>query len=1110
MAGLHLHRSNRIEILVEILAAQLRTAAVGDPFAPVEIIVGSRGMERWLRQALAERIGICANVAFPFPAVALEKARTGSGPTLDPWTPAVLTWGLLDTLPDAARGPGCEALQAYLEGGAAGGVDGFAWGFARRLAELFDRYVTWRPELAIAWSEADAIGWQPTVWSAVQRAIGAPHRALRLRDAPAPEPGPPLRIFALSTLAPAWLDGLAHIAAARDVEFYLLCPADGHFADDRGGHPLLASWGRVARDLQTLIGALPEGVVQSGTDLFLDATIAPDGAPRRTALRTLQEDIRRATRPGDRDDFATRVFDPSDTTIQLHDCHAAVRQVEVLRDALLALLDADPTLAPRDIVVMTPDLDTFAPRFAAAFDVGEAAPGGSGEWPGAGAPRLPYEIADRTVRRLNPVADALLRVLALVDGRATASEVLDLLAIAPVAARFDILPDDLPRIRTWATEAGICWGADAGHRARLDQPEEGQNTWRFGLDRLLLGIVCRDDGRAPAGIRPREAAEGADTRLVGGLCEFASSVFAAIEALRAPRSPAAWAVDLAAAVEALTRTEGQAAWLSRLVREELRALAAEAAAAGSRATVAIGGIRAALAGRFEVAGAAHGAGGAITLCGMLPERAVPYRVVCLLGMDDGAFPRSGTHLAFDLIAARPRIGDRNPRDEDRYVLLEAILSARDHLIVCFSGRDARTNAKRPPAVPVSELCDALDATWPREPGAAPPSSLLAKQHTLQAFDPRNFGLEGAPRTFDRRLLGGARAAGGARDPAPPCLAPGLAVPAVDPDPEVMELDDLCRFWTHPLRVFAQRRLGLWLPWDDAGAAVDREPIELGWIDHARMLREIQVRRAAGVDLALARAALRAAGQLPLGAAGDVAFDTVVGLVDALEADAERAGWRRGAPAVEIGTWLPEGRLVGSVEGATPGGLVHFAYGAERPVELLHTWLRLLAWRATEPRAVPRARIFFGKVKTNGDIERKVIGLDGASAGEALPLLARLRREGHHRALPYLPKSSLAVAKCAWDESALAGAARDPDRIAAGDWDGATAAILAQARDKALTAWRDEESGDAYYRHLFGLRPPFLGPEGQLDPAFAALAGRVWAPLLAARRTGTAVAAWSRG
>ncbi len=1150
MSGVFVYRSNRMEALTAFLTEHLRRDH-RDPMAPIEVAVGSRGMERHLRLALSQELGVCANLVFPFPASALDPE--GSAPSkVDPWSPEALVWSVLEVLPELARSTEGGPLARYLGESLGEEVVGArAWALARALAVVFDGYAIYRPDWLDAWDPekkvapqvappADLPLWQAALWRALRAHIGpAPHRGERLEALKGSPPSDcTLHVFGLSGLAAPWLRGLAWVGQARPVCLYLLEPTDQYWSDLTkhisdpsplvssdtdplqrltsatqvflaAGHPLLHAWGQLGRARQILLQDLPDDLESDRTNLF----VRPIGE-HPTVLRQLQDDILFAVHPSLREGFAERVLPPNDTSVQVHACHGATRQVEVLRTALLALLDADPTLQPRDIVVMTPDIDTYAPRIGAVFDAGQSAPVRDG-WMPSGSPRLPWELADLAVRRVNPVADALLRVVELVEGRAKASHVLALLALEPVSDRFGIAPNELGALQRWVVGSGIRWGVSADTRGDHDQPKDPQNTWRFGLERLLMGVLMREDERMPAGVRPFESVEGAASERVGRFVHFCATLFDQVDRLRQPRTVVEWREQLGRCMDALTETTGDAAWLTRRVREALGDLAAEADVARSERLVSIGAVQEALLRRFEVASTAHhGAGGAITFCGMVPERAVPYRVVCLLGLDEGSFPRVGSRPAFDLLPQHPRVGDRNTRDEDRYLLLEALLSARDHLLVLYAGRDVRTNDPLPPAVPVSELFDALDATWPHDP-EHPPHRQLLQEHPLQAFDARNFGMDRAPFSYDARLLEGARVAAAPRSAVPAFLSFRPPAALLEVAPGNVEVHQIVHFWRHPIRAYLQRSLGIHLERGDAQDVPDREPLELGWLDRAGLLAALLAGRAEGHDVTTVRAALLAEGRLPLGSAGGMAFASLELLAGQMTRAAEELmGWSPlSVDEVDIDLGVGRQRLVGRIPGVTEGGLVRFCYGSERGSDLLEVWAELQALRAQALGVPSRAVVLFGKVDARGRPTVAAIGLDATEAEGTADLHHRvlLSQQGLVQPLAFFPRTSQAIAVALLDKAhGLPPDWRDPDRLLADDLTDVSE-VLAWARGKADAKWaggfQAGEGDDRYYRHALGDHLPYVGADGGLSRDVLMLAARGWWPVIAARRTAAKLRGW---
>ncbi|MCZ7638611.1 MAG: exodeoxyribonuclease V subunit gamma [Verrucomicrobia bacterium] len=225
----------------------------------------------------------------------------------------------------------------------------------------------------------------------------------------------------------------------------------------------------------------------------------------------------------------------------------------MLHDHVLHWLNHEK-LEPRDILVVTPDLDTYAPCLETVFDAGV---GDAGRDRGEAEERrqqVPCTIADRAVRRESGVSDAFLRMLELAGSRLGAAAVLDLLEAEPVRRKFGLSERDLERVASWVKQGGIRWGEDPRHRERLGLPGVPETTWRYGLDRWLLGYALPGLGGAArpvtlAGIGdgalvPCTDIEGEGAETLGRFVEFVERLFAGLRGLEAARPLAAWARDL--------------------------------------------------------------------------------------------------------------------------------------------------------------------------------------------------------------------------------------------------------------------------------------------------------------------------------------------------------------------------------------------------------------------------------------------------------------------------------------------------------------------------------------------------------------------------------------
>lgn len=1009
----HLHRAERTDLLADGLAGLL-SQPPADPFAQELVLVPAKGVERWLSQRLSNRLGVCAAVEFRNPR-SLIAELTGTAED-DPWSADAMAWPLLAVIDDNLDQPWCQPVANHLGHFETGDEyelrQGRRYAVARRLAGLFASYARQRPQLLVDWNGLpDDLSWQAPLWQALTERIDAdpPHlrhakTVARLIDSPSDLPER-LSLFGHTRLPVTEIELLTALATHHDLHLWLPHPSDdlwqslaGHSGplprrEDTShrdvGHPLLATLGRDLRELQRSL-PVPD------TDEYLSGTGYPD-----TVLGWLQSDIAaNAVRP------TGRVPGPQDRSVQVHSCHGPARQIEVLREVLLGLLADDPTLEPRDILVMCPDIETYAPLIAAGFGLGDVVRGAHP------AHKLRVRLADRALVQTNPLLSVAASVLALAGGRATASEVLNLAESDPVRARFGFTDDDLDAITAWVREANIRWGFDQEHRSPYGV-EFLHNTWRFGIDRVLAGVAMSDDSHAWLGTTlPLDDVSSNRVELAGRFADFVEKLSHTVRALNGVRPLGDWLSALGTGIEALAASDEE--WPAAQVQREFAEIAE---AVGAPATpLRLSDIRALLdrhlAGRPT---RANFRTGTLTVCTMVPMRSVPHRVVCLVGLDDGVFPRLGAVDGDDALARDPRTGERDIRSEDRQLLLDAIGAATQTLVVTYTGANEYSGQARPPAVPLAELLDTLKIT------AEQPVDVVTT-HPLQPFDIRNVTpgalVPEGPFTFDPTALTAAQASAGQRAERPLFFAHQLpALPTGD-----VALEDLVTFFRDPVKGFF-RSLEYTLPWDVDGVT-DEMPVEIDaleeWTVGDRMLSDIL----RGMTPADAQQAEWRRGTLPPGQLG---WRRAIALRDQCALLAAEALRHRGTDpqAYDVDIDLGTGRrLTGTVSPVFGDRLVSVTYSKLDGKHLLQSWIPLLALAAGLPDRGWSA-VCIGRPR-RGDTPRvEGLGRPDDPVGLLADLVA-IYDTGRREPLPLPIKTSYA-----WAAARHAG--DDPEREAGFRW-----------------------------------------------------------------------------
>jgi exodeoxyribonuclease V gamma subunit len=1077
-----LYRSNRVERLADALADVVQTP-LADPFARECIVVQGPGMERWLSMRLSERLGVWANPWFPFPRTLIElslDAYLGEATdTTARYQPDALTLLIARMLPELSARPAFSEVARYVDHDPR---EDKLITLSRRLARTLDQYIVYRPDWVLSWERGQEAHFQAELWRAIVAELGPGHLAQRIAQleialtAGTPKPASfPQRVhvFGISTLPPAFLGVLAGLSQQIDVHLHLLTATPEYFGDlDRevaqgsDVSALLANLGKVNRELIDLLA--PYSYHEPRSDLFeLPGT--------RVMLHGLLTDLAQLTARDASGQTGERPLEvrEHDASISVHVCHSPARELEVLREQLRARFEADHTLKPSDVVVLTPDIERYASAIEAVMSVGDP----------SDTLHIPYRVADRRTARRSEVCEAFFALLRLCTSRLYISDVLDFLQRPAVRERFAIEEVELERARAWLVDAGARWAIDAAQRTSVAQPPFEEGTLRLALDRLLVGYAAKADCQeAVLGVHPFSDVEGRESLLLGRLVACLETLFSLCRNLSAPRSALQWAQDLPAALDKMLDGQGERAIDHHLLRSVLAELSRQAEEVRLLDPLSIAALLSELEARIDPTRDAQAfLGGGVTFCEHVPMRALPFRVVCMVGLDDESFPRRAPKPSFDRMVQKPRPGDRSLRDDDKQLFLEALLSARDALIITYVGRSAKDDGVRPPSVVLDQLMRVIDRHFVvvgknRSLSLLPEAkaaSAIKHEHALLRFDPRYFHKPKDPVFFsyDQAACALARSYY-TLDRRERCFVPE-AVPISEPVTQ-LKLDELVRFFRLPAQAFSERRLRVMLP-RDIDPTKDREPIVLDGLEAWQVGERLLARD----ESELSDAELRAFQQqalLPPGARGRYTVRTIEAIVAKIVSASPSVSAARLVPVdLQIGHIHVLGRL-DHVYGDTR---VERTYSTVRAKHTISAWIRHLAWCATCSSDRPTT-LLIGRQGKAAELTRFAFVPDALALLE--DLLA-LYVKGQEKPLPLFNEASATyIEQRAKDRS-------HEDALSA-----------AQNAGSSKGGGADSELDNLYLRMVFRaseLADLTCLDTQESDPAysFTALAQRVWLPLL---------------
>lgn len=993
---LHIHHSNRTEALLaslcDILASPLKR-----PLQPELIVVEEPGMARWLAQQIATAQGLAANIEFPLPAAFIwrvlrnqlsrQSAEAGFNKTS-------LMWMAMSLLPGLKKQPGFDAIQRYLD---ASDEETKRYQLSRQIADLFDQYLIYRPDMILEWESGNGDNWQAQLWCAMREHSDESHWAALLAEFSNSiqtggfnSEGLPERVslFALSSLSPGYIELLSLVAEYMDIHLFVVNPSYAYWGDivsDRDlarlrdrwrssgrpdvselymvGNPLLASMGKPCRDF-----------LDSWHDYAANEYENFIEAGEGSLLSLIQGDILNLQSKGG-DGIPVQSLSLDDS-LQIHACHSPMREVQVLHDRLLGLFDGRTDLSPHEIVVMAPDINSYAPYIEAVF----------GSTPAER--HIPYSVAGQ-VFTSQPLVETFLSWLQLPDERFEAPTVMGWLEVTSVQSKLRLDTDGLERIRQWISESGIRWGLDGAHKSELGLPDNENNTWRFGFKRLFLGYAMPATTELYDTVAPYGDIEGGEVAYLGQLQDFIEQLANWRKIFSSKATTREWQARINQLIEQFFAPDQHEELFINTIRESMARVVETSERAGFEEKISAQLMHQQLSNMLSAPGHTYRMlAGRVTFCDMVPVRSIPFRVVCMLGMNDGDFPRNQRPRGFDLIAQNHRKGDRSLREGDRYLFLESLLAAREVLHISYVGRSQQDNSERLPSVVVAELLDYVEQGYEFE-GDEDVREKLIHEHSLQPFSPRNFeqgsyASEWLERSHESKTF----------------LHEPLIQKENETRPHIVTISALTRFLTNPARHFLENSLGVNSA-EYEEAMEDSECFSLDALTAYALKSELlsAYMNQSGIEERFAL--YEARGELPHGGLAKISYDNAVeGIKDLSERVREHL--TENQKKIDIELIIEDTLLTGSVENVVDGSVIRYRPAGINGKDRLSLWVLHLTLCASGECAKSH---HLGK-----DSSFTLLPVDADEARRLLAMLLSLHREGSSSPVPLLLQSSFAYAE----------------------------------------------------------------------------------------------------
>lgn len=986
MPGFHLYTSNRQEALIDHLGQQVLKTPLKDPLTTELIVVQHQGIQRWISHQITRQLGILANTRFLFPneliQIVFKAFITGYKNT---WDTDQLQWYLFDRLLSIPDDPEFKLLKGYQNIN----KELKSFQLAAQLSQLFDQYDMFRPDMMEKWELGKEKTWQAKLYESLPDEVREKRKYKtqmlfkeNLDKTEQPLDNIPERIsfFGISYLPPLHLDVLEGLSKLVDIHFYHLNPTpyfwgdlysqksiikeslkrpdtplkDQHFLES---NPLLASWGGYG---QEFCNALVDLQITNQAEMFIDRGQSSNKEAPVSLLGRIQRDIFELVSPERNFEKESSVIAEDDYSIQFHSCHSPMREVEVLNDFMLTLF-SETSINPEDVLVMTPDIDHYAPLIQAAFPKDPKI-----------KHYIPYSITDRVFVKESVIIQYFLKLFEVVQGRFTLVDVFSLMASRAVKDKFQLTDADLALIKEWLETMNVRWGINESFRDQKGVPPTYENTWQYGIDRILTGFGMpglnhhlMQENTTDQYVLPFDHIEGNNALLFGRFLDY----FDILSSMATPgeysiynqRTLNEWTTYFEWLIEALFKEQTEWANEIRLLREAISRLKKIETATTFTRKISIDGLLDFFQTEFnKILNESGFTGQGVTFAAMKPMRSVPFKVIALIGMNDKAFPRIEKTISFDL-SGDPRKGDRSVKGEDRYLFLETLISTRNTLYISYIGQSIKDNTALPPSTLISELQDFIKTVYLTKEQMG----RIVFNHPLQAFNPRNFSTQVGFSSFSHQNLAAAKVLDNLKKVTRVDFNVGL--PAADETFKTISIKNLVDFFNNPIKFLLNQRLKIRLE-GDKEAQEENEPFKFDFLSKYAVEGDILNSLNHSLPKGITKRITKSQGLLPHALPGERLFDNTYDELTLFQNEIKDYIDQSPKDPYSFEEPIGDFTLTGTINTALENELVRYRHSRVKTKDRITSWLEHLVINWLKPEGYPTESILIGKEAKTGTVE----------------------------------------------------------------------------------------------------------------------------------------------
>jgi len=389
----------------------------------------------------------------------------------------------------------------------------------------------------------------------------------------------------------------------------------------------------------------------------------------------------------------------TDNSISINICFNKKNEIEILHKKLLIFFNKNSSIKPKDVVVTSFSIENYISSINSVFASEN------------NKKQIPFFIANKFSKKTNIIISSFKKILNLANSRFHNEEILEFLDIPEIAKKFNLSEEEIKILYYWIEEANIRWAIDCKHKDYLSFPKNKQNTWLYGIEKLLLSYAMNDTEKVWNNILSCSSINGSRTEIIEKLIIFIKTLKKWQKKLSRSQYLIHWHSLSKDLINDFFFCSQKIEKSIKMIQKNWTEMINNNLSSGYLKKVSINILIKNFFYKYYFNNHQKFLPDVVNFCHPNAVCYIPFKIICIIGADHLSVPKINHLDKFNLLKKYPLIEDINIYQKYCYLFAQSISCAEQYFYISYVGYSIKDESKIYPSILIDQLLHYISSNF---------------------------------------------------------------------------------------------------------------------------------------------------------------------------------------------------------------------------------------------------------------------------------------------------------------------------------------------------------------------------------------------------------------